>query len=219
MWWINSALIRSALVWSQTNGSLKASVLALLRPIDNKSWHDTCLHPRQPLHAPYIYVRFYMWQLPWQPTWPLGVCGQLYKKHKNKPISSFVLFYGNIQFLQPLWRRITARLCSLECSPNRCLFPLDLVASSEWFFKSSKPHVAMTFTNAPFPCCVFSMLFKVQWTKNIIEGRKWEESSSLYLFFVFCTINYFPIWIRYETHLGVFQKKSNLRKENIVPSK
>jgi hypothetical protein len=35
----------------------------------------------------------------------------------------------------------------------------------------------------------------------------------LYLFFVFCTINYFPIWIRYETHLGVFQKKATWEKK------
>ena len=43
---------------------------------------------------------------------------------------------------------------------------LNLVVSSEWFLRSSKPCVAMTFAGVSFSYCLFSVFFKLRWTTN-----------------------------------------------------
>ncbi|CAL5059187.1 unnamed protein product [Urochloa decumbens] len=82
--------------------------------------------------------------------------------------SSFGLFCDMIWF--PQLSGMAVKDCKLAL---RWVFPqpmffqrlLDLVVSSEWFMRSSKP-LAMAFAGAPFPCCHFSAFFKSRRLKN-----------------------------------------------------
>jgi hypothetical protein len=52
--------------------------------------------------------------------------------------------------------------------PQPMLFQwlLDLVASSEWFLRSSEHYVVIAFAGATFSCCLFGALFKLRWMTN-----------------------------------------------------
>ena len=77
--------------------------------------------------------------------------------------SSFDFFRDKIRFVQP------TVLVVKDCKPVLLgVFPqpmfflrlLDLIASSEWFLRSSKPCVAMAFAGVPFPYCLFQCVFQ-----------------------------------------------------------
>jgi hypothetical protein len=88
-------------------------------------------------------------------------------------ISFFDMFFVKFLFLQPAGLVMTdCKLALLGVLPQPMFFQrlLDLVVSSGWFLRSSKPCVAMTFAGAPFPCCLSSAIFKLWWTTNF--GRK-----------------------------------------------
>jgi hypothetical protein len=72
-------------------------------------------------------------------------------------ISFFDPFFVKMWFLQP------SILVTKDCKPTMLrVLPLlmffqrllDLVVSSEWFLRSSKPCVAMTFAGVLFSCCL-----------------------------------------------------------------
>ena len=99
--------------------------------------------------------------------------------------SSFDLFCDKIRFLQP------SILVVKDCKPVLLgVFPqpmffqrlLDLVASSEWFLRSSKPCVAMAFVGVPFPYCLFSVFFKLRWTTNNRLKKTTRELFDVILF-------------------------------------
>ena len=101
--------------------------------------------------------------------------------------SSFDLFGYKIWFLRP------SILVVKDCKPVLLwVFPqpmffqqlLDLVASSEWFLRSSKPCVAMTFAGVPFNYCIFSVFFKVRWTTNNRMKKTTRELFGVILFFL-----------------------------------
>jgi hypothetical protein len=89
-------------------------------------------------------------------------------------ISFFDMFFVKFRFLQPTGLVMTdCKPVLLGVLPQLMMFfqrLLDLVVSSGWFLRSSKPCVAMTFAGAPFPCCLSSAIFKLRWTTNF--GRK-----------------------------------------------
>ena len=96
--------------------------------------------------------------------------------------SSFDIFCDKIRFLQP------SVLMVKDCKPILLgVFPQpmfflrlqDLLASSEWFLRSSKPCVAIEFAGVPFPYCRFSAFLKLRWTTN---NRK--NKTTRYLFCV-----------------------------------
>ena len=99
--------------------------------------------------------------------------------------SSFDLVGDKIRFLQP------SVLVVKDCKPVLLgVFPqpmffqrlLDLVASSEWFLRSSKPCVAMVFACVPFPYCLFSVIFKLWWTTNNRMKKTIRELFGVILF-------------------------------------
>jgi hypothetical protein len=59
---------------------------------------------------------------------------------------------------------------------------LDLVASSNWFLRSSKPCVAMAFAGVSFPYYLFSVFFKLRWTTNNRMKKKTRELFGVILF-------------------------------------
>ena len=78
--------------------------------------------------------------------------------------SSFDIFCDKIRFLQP------SVLVVKDCKPVLLgVFPqpmffqrlLDLIVSSKWFLRSSKPCVTMAFAGVPFPYCLFQCVFEV----------------------------------------------------------
>ena len=74
--------------------------------------------------------------------------------------------------------------CVACCVPQPMFFQrlLDLVASSEWFLRSSKPCVAMAFVGVPFPYCLFSVFFKLRWTTNNRTKKTIRELFDVFLF-------------------------------------
>jgi hypothetical protein len=83
-------------------------------------------------------------------------------------ISFFDMFFVKFRFLQPAGLVMTdCKPALLGVLPQLMFFQrlLDLVVSSRWFLRSSKPCVVMAFACAPFPCC-FSTIFKLRWTTN-----------------------------------------------------
>jgi hypothetical protein len=79
-------------------------------------------------------------------------------------ISFFVLFFVKIWVLQPsILATKDCKPALLGVLPQPMFFQqlLDLVVSNEWFLRSSKPCVAMTFAGTPFPCYLSSAFFKL----------------------------------------------------------
>ena len=98
---------------------------------------------------------------------------------------SFDLFCDKIRFLQP------SILVLKDCKPVLLgVFPqpmffqrlLDLVASSEWFLRSSKPCVTMAFADIPFSCCLCSASFKLRWSTNNRLKKTTRELFNVILF-------------------------------------
>jgi hypothetical protein len=88
-------------------------------------------------------------------------------------ITFFDLFFVKFRFLQPTGVVMTdCKPALLGVLPQPMFFQrlLDLVVSSGWFLRSSKPCVTMAFAGAPFPCCLSIAFFKLRWTTNF--GRK-----------------------------------------------
>ena len=99
--------------------------------------------------------------------------------------SSFDFFCVKIRFLQP------SVLMVKDCKPILLgVFPqpmfflrlLDLLASSEWFLRSSKPCVAIEFAGVPFPYCRFSVFLKLRWTTNNRKKKTIRDLFSVFLF-------------------------------------
>jgi hypothetical protein len=64
---------------------------------------------------------------------------------------------------------------------------LDLVVSSEWFLRSSKPCVTIAFAGVPFPCCLSSAFFNLRWMTNNQMKKTTRELFNVFLFFIlFC---------------------------------
>ena len=136
--------------------------------------------------------------------------------------SSFDFFCVKIRFLQP------SVLMVNDCKPVLLgVFPqpmfflrlLDLLASSEWFLRSSKPCVAMVFAGVPFPYCFFSIFFKLRWTTNNRMKKTTRELFSVILFSLYHLMSSCPsivlpivfldmnkIW---DTFLVSFSKKNH----------
>ena len=80
--------------------------------------------------------------------------------------SSFDLFCNKIWFLHqlPVLVVMDCKSALLGGVPQHMLFQrlLDLITSSEWFFRSSKTCVAMVFASVPFSYCLFSVFFKLR---------------------------------------------------------
>ena len=101
--------------------------------------------------------------------------------------SSFDLVGDKIRFLQP------SVLVVKDCKPVLLgVFPkpmffqrlLDLVANSECFLRSSKSCMTMAFVGVPFPCCLFSVFFKLRWTTNNRMKKTTRELFGVILFFL-----------------------------------
>jgi hypothetical protein len=72
-------------------------------------------------------------------------------------ITFFALFFVKFRFLKPTGVVMTdCKPALLGVLPQPMFFQrlLDLIVSSGWFLRSSKPCVAMAFAGAPFPCCL-----------------------------------------------------------------
>jgi hypothetical protein len=98
-------------------------------------------------------------------------------------ISFFDLFFVKFQLFQPVG--LVMKDCKpvlLGVLPQLMFFQrlLDLIVSSGWFLRSSKPCVVMVYEGASFPCCLSSAFFKLRWTTNFnLEGRIRPECSSM----------------------------------------
>ena len=98
---------------------------------------------------------------------------------------SFDQFCDKIRFLQP--SVLVVKDCKpvlLGVSPQPMLFQqlLDLIVSSEWFLRSSKPCMAMMFAGVPFPYCLFSVFFNLWWTMNNRLKKTTRELFDVILF-------------------------------------
>jgi hypothetical protein len=112
-------------------------------------------------------------------------------------ISFFNLFFVKFQFLQPDGLVMTDyKLVLLGVLPQPMFFQrlLDLVVSSRWLLRSSKPCVAMTFAGALFPCCLSSAFFQAP-----MDDELWKEEDNHnalqcnFIFFAsFCVMLSFP---------------------------
>ena len=94
--------------------------------------------------------------------------------------SSFDLFCDKIRFRQ--LSVLVVKDCKsalLEVFPQSMFFQrlLNLVISSKWFLRSSKPCVAMAFACVPFSCCLCSASFKLRWSTN---NRMKKTTSKLF---------------------------------------
>ena len=73
------------------------------------------------------------------------------------------------------------------CVPWRFLQPIfiqwvvDLVASSEWLLRSSKPYLAMMFASVPFPYHLFSAIFEL---RQAADDHKKKKTN----LFLLCTL-------------------------------
>ena len=65
---------------------------------------------------------------------------------------------------------------------------LDLIVSSEWFLRSSKPCVAMAFACVLFPLLSFQCVFKFQWTTNNQLKKMTRELFCVILFSLYCIV-------------------------------
>jgi hypothetical protein len=97
----------------------------------------------------------------------------------------FHMFFVKFRFLQP------AGLVMMDCKPTLLgVLPqpmffqrlLDLVVSSGWFLRSSKPCVAMAFAGAPFPYCLSSAFFKLRWMTNFGSKKTTKVIFNVILF-------------------------------------
>jgi hypothetical protein len=96
-------------------------------------------------------------------------------------ISFFDLFFVKFWFLQPPSLVMTdCKPALLGVLPEPMFFQcfLDLVVSSGWFLRSSKPCVAMAFADAPFICCLSSAFLSFG-GRRTLEGRRRPECSSM----------------------------------------
>jgi hypothetical protein len=136
-------------------------------------------------------------------------------------IPFFDLFFVKFRFLQPAGLVMTdCKPVLLRVLPQSMFFQrlLDLVVSSGWFLRSSKPCVSMTFAGAPFPCCLSSAFFKLRWTANFERKKTARVFFNVILFYLRryvsrCLSLVLPIvfldMIRYEyTLLSVSLKKN-----------
>ena len=118
--------------------------------------------------------------------------------------SSFDIFCDKIRFLQPsvlMMKNCKHVLLGVFPRPMFFLRLLDLVASNEWFLRSSKACVAMAFAGVPFPYYRFNVFFKLRWTTNNRKKKTIRDLFSVILFSFMsfcvklpyhCTTNCFP---------------------------
>ena len=109
--------------------------------------------------------------------------------------SSFDLFCDKIRFLQPSISVVKdCKPVLLGVSPQPMLFQqlLDLIVSSEWFLRSSKSCVVMAFAGVPFPCCLFSVFFKLRWTTNNRLKKTTRELFDVILFSLCRFVSSYP---------------------------
>jgi hypothetical protein len=126
----------------------------------------------------------------------------------------FLRFFGKIPFFQPSILVVKDYKHALLGMFLQLMFfqqLLDLIASSKWFLRSSKPCVAMMYTSAPLLCYLFSV-FKLYWTTN---NRSKDTTRKLFdvilfsFFFsfklsFFYTTNYLSWYDSHMRSLGVF---------------
>jgi len=105
--------------------------------------------------------------------------------HATASTSSSVRIYGKVRFLQPSF--LVVKVCKpalLGVYPEAMFFQcfLDLVVSSEWFLRSSKPCMTRTFAGVSFLCCLGGALFKLR-RSTVNQGRKTAiESFNVFYF-------------------------------------
>jgi hypothetical protein len=95
--------------------------------------------------------------------------------------SFFDLFFVKFWFLRPAGLVMTdCKPALLEMLPQSMFFQclLDLVVSSGWFFRSSKPCVVMVFADAS-SFVAFSVHFSSSSGRQTLEGRRRPKCSSM----------------------------------------
>ena len=72
---------------------------------------------------------------------------------------------------------------------------LDLIVSSEWILRSSKPCLARVFVGDPFLCCLCRAIFKL---RQVVDVRKWKKTDLVFdviLYFRGCFVSFCPSFV------------------------